>query len=465
MRILSLLATILLFTPISAKTPLWKETVSQYIEDGNLKTANDLILELPETIKENDGKSIDSLLIIMDRIRYDFSLTPEDGLELIKERYPNVTDNDIDQWKLNKYIEYLDIDGKEFWFRKAVRNLWLLNPIFQQVDEQKLNNYNNLVTTIIKSKTDSNRCSNWHNATIKFTLDVNADIVPDGEVVNVWIPIPLNTSRQKDFKLLSSSSFCIKSIKSAHNTLLLSSRAKSGKVTHFDIQFSFKVASQYFDKEYLLKNLKPYNCDTEFYKLYTSSDNKHIIIDKSITELAYSIVGKEDNPVKKAELIYNWITSNFPWAGARDYGTIKNIPVYVLNQKHGDCGQVALLYITMTRALGIPSRWESGWMLHPWDINYHDWAETYFEGIGWVPTDVSIGRNSDLCKSFYFSGTDMYRMASNSNYKEPLSPTKLYIRTDPLDFQAGEVEWRKGNIESNDYNSSLKIISFEPITK
>lgn len=30
-------------------------------------------------------------------------------------------------------------------------------------------------------------------------------------------------------------------------------------------------------------------------------------------------------------------------------------------------------------------------MMHPKAWNLHDWAEIYFEGIGWVPVDQSFG--------------------------------------------------------------------------
>lgn len=39
-------------------------------------------------------------------------------------------------------------------------------------------------------------------------------------------------------------------------------------------------------------------------------------------------------------------------------------------------------------------------MMHPRAWNLHDWAEVYFEGVGWVPVDQSFGipafaRNAD----------------------------------------------------------------------
>ncbi|MEG0701151.1 MAG: transglutaminase domain-containing protein, partial [Muribaculaceae bacterium] len=82
----------------------------------------------------------------------------------------------------------------------------------------------------------------------------------------------------------------------------------------------------------------------------------------------------------------------------------------------------------------------------------------------WVPTDVSFGRtrNEEL-KAYYNTGTDIYRMATNSNVNSPFSPAKQYIRTETVDCQAGEVEWRSSNIDFSKWNSELEIIKFEKI--
>lgn len=137
----------------------------------------------------------------------------------------------------------------------------------------------------------------------------------------------------------------------------------------------------------------------------------------------------------------------------------------MLENGHGDCGQVSLLNITLLRSLGIPARWESGWMLHPGEKNLHDWGEIYFEGTGWVPCDVSFGRSTKgtALKDIYKTGTDIYRFATNEGVNGKLSPEKLYIRCETVDFQIGEVEWRGGNLPMQKWSSNLNIDKFEPV--
>lgn len=67
-------------------------------------------------------------------------------------------------------------------------------------------------------------------------------------------------------------------------------------------------------------------------------------------------------------------------------------------------------------------------MMHPKAWNLHDWAEIYFEGIGWVPVDQSFGiptfaRNADE-EYFFLGGIDSWRMIVNSDYGMPLIPEK-----------------------------------------
>lgn len=144
-----------------------------------------------------------------------------------------------------------------------------------------------------------------------------------------------------------------------------------------------------------------------------------------------------------------------------EYSTIKNIPEYAIENKKGDCGQVALLLITMLRYKGIPAHWQSGWMMHPGEVNLHDWAEYYIEGAGWIPIDVSFGRadtdNSLLPKRFFLSGMDSYRLYINSDYSGSFFPEKKYPRSETVDFQRGEVETDSENLYFDKWNYKMQV--------
>lgn len=452
-----------------AQSATWLETVNTCIDNGEFSKASKLMKKLPASVRRAEAVKIDSLQQIMERIRRDFTLAPADGINQIREKMPNATDEQIENWKAKRNIETMVIDGQEWWFRKAVRNLWLLGSEFKSENaddnRQTADTYRKYVAEAMKHTPDRNGVRDWRRANITFSLDVNADAVPAGETLRVWMPFPYENMRQRDIKLLSSNRPVTMSEGSLHHTVYMETKAEKGKPTHFEYTLSYLVGERHLAQSDILMLLEPYDTASDTYKRYTSSQPPHIVVTDSLRQLALRIVDGETNPVLQASKIYNWISATFPWAGAREYSTIRNMPTYVLANGHGDCGQVALLYITLVRSLGIPARWESGYMLHPGDVNFHDWAETYFEGVGWVPTDQSFGRSTQgtVLNDYYATGIDLYRFASNEGIGDKLSPPKKYIRSETVDFQPGEVEWRKGNLYYGSWSSHFNVNSITSI--
>lgn len=354
--------------------------------------------------------------------------------------------------------------------------------------------------------------------TVHVLMRVMPDAVPAGEVVRMWLPYPRVRDKQQNIKLERVFTG-YNSVYESHPTPLAGqdgdfTKAASvitdgtlrtgftedvqstepflgngyiisaGNATRRSIYFemvsngkdtlkagydlTFTSYNQYFAN--LESEIKPYDTESELYKRYTSERERHIVFTPRIKELAESIVGDETRPYEKVKKIWCWINDHITWAGARDYSTIPDIPTYVLKNSHGDCGEFSLLFITMARYVGIPAKWQSGWMLHPGNVNLHDWAEVYYEGVGWVPVDQSFGysggdRDSSEgigespLKYFFSRGLDAYRYIVNDDYGAwaPLYPAKIYPHNDEVDFQMGEVEWRCGNVLNGDWRCWMNV--------
>jgi len=233
-----------------------------------------------------------------------------------------------------------------------------------------------------------------------------------------------------------------------HSTVYMEKEAVAGQPTEFFIEFEFTSCPEW--NKITADMVKPYDTTTELYKENTKEREKHIIFSERMRNLADSLTAGIDNPYEQTKVIFTWIRSQYPWAGAREYSTIENIPEYVLDQKHGDCGQVTLLLMTLLRIKGIPCHWQSGLTTDPDGWGLHDWCEVYYEGIGWVPVDQSASVRSygwdEDSKYFFLGGYTTYRMIVNSDYGCALSPEKTFPRSETVDFQRGEVEWRGGNL-------------------
>lgn len=411
----------------------------------------------------------DSAAAIHTRLLSDFSLTLDEGLALIREQHPQVTIDSLRDFAAKHYVEVMEIDGVERMHRKSPRNLNLLHPGYN--GGWKMRGWNaspariSYADSVIKHSRGKLADGGKHRVRIRFEINVPADSALLGDTLKVWMPFPMATDRQTDVRLADASQGYIISTpeQSMHSTIYMEAPADTAGNT-FAYEAEFTACGAYVSPEQIMADIRDYDKTSPDYAQYTAFDNPHII---RLDSLAHAIVGDETNPYKCSELVYDYIIQRYPWAGAREYSTIPCMPQYVLDEGHGDCGQVSLLYISLMRTLGIPARWESGWMLHPGEKNLHDWAEVYFEGVGWVPVDVSFGRyinsgDKDIEK-FYSTGIDSHRFVANKGVSGAFFPAKKYVRSETVDAQLGEVECTRGNIFYPAWDSSLKIISQTPV--
>lgn len=415
----------------------------------------------------------DSAQAVHARLLYDFPLTYAQAVDQLIEAYPGINADSVRSYARRHYIETMVIDGEERMHRKAKRNLGLLNPAMNggwkhrgwDASPQRLAYADSIMQYTAGKLPDGGA----HRVRVRFQIDVPASEWISGDTLSIWMPYPIKTARQGDIRLIATSlpDYVISSPdRSHHGTICFRTPASASDTTSVWYEAEFTTRGQYFSPEYITKHMLPYDTESEEYKTYTRFDGPHYA---RLDSLAHAIVGDETNPYRQSELVFDYIIGHYPWAGAREYSTIPCLPQYVVDEGHGDCGQVALLYISLMRSLGVPARWESGWMLHPGEKNYHDWAEVYYNGIGWVPVDVSFGRyataDNDALRNFYSTGIDSYRFAANTGVSDNFYPPKRYLRSETVDNQAGEVETTRGNLFYPAWDSTLSIISIEPIAE
>lgn len=415
----------------------------------------------------------DSTSAIAARTRADFALTLDDALAAVREEYPEVTEADIHDFIARRYMEARIIGDTLRIHRKSPRNLKLLNPEMNggascRGDRASAGRIS-YVDSVIAFTEGRNELGGAHEVTYTFRINVPYHEATAGDSLRVWMPVPMETERQSKPEILSASPaeyILSGNDATVHSTIYFSAPAPAheGDTARFEYTARFVTRGQYFTPETIKARIKPYDKNSGDYRRYTAVEAPHIV---RLDSLAKAITGTETNPFIQSELVYDYIISRYPWAGAREYSTIGCIPEYVIREGHGDCGQVTLLYISLMRTLGVPARWESGWMLHPGEKNLHDWAEVYFEGVGWVPVDVSFGRYttspSAAVQNFYSHGMDAHRFASNRGICGELIPAKRFVRSETVDFQLGEVETSKGNLFYPAWNQTLKLIDIHPV--
>ncbi|MGQ9620945.1 MAG: transglutaminase-like domain-containing protein [Bacteroidales bacterium] len=475
-----LLTCIIIFSGCRNNITAYNETINNIchlIEGGNFREASLLADSLKNVAK--DEKIIwkaDSLKEIVKRIRYDFSVT-ETGIDTLLVQIINgYLPTEQRKWEETGWLECRIIDGEKKYFNRAASNLVLLrNFYFNRAYRDSLTARNpgiifrkNHIAEIIKKSEGTSNPVMPLQIEVLYTITVKPDVTPPGATIRCWMPFPKeNNERQKEVYLLGISNennFLLSPDSVIHRSVYMEEKARKGIPTIFQIAYSYFSYGQYFEPEKM--KILPYNKNSELYKTYTREQYPHICFTDNIKRLADSLAENELNPYETVKKFYYWFNDNIPWTGALEYSIMPNIPEYTLKNRRGDCGMQTFLLMSMLRYKGIPVRWQSGWMVPPERENLHDWCEVYYEGTGWVPLDISYSLQyspDKKLKEFYITGIDSYRLIINDGVGGKLYPEKKYLRSEPFDFQRGEVEWEEGNLyfDQWEYDIKIKIKSFQ----
>lgn len=411
----------------------------------------------------------------LERIRKDYPFTKAKLFARLKESVRDLTEGEFEGWIAEGRFDSREIDGERRFMVSSVSNLFFRYAELNarrlppkdttKHDQLSLETCRVIKAAALKEKQPyvlPKRC----NAVMTVTVD--ADAVPAGEMIRAWLPIPRQYPFQAGFSLLKASA-PIKHMNeetSPIRAIHLEQAAVKGKATEFRIEYEYTVAGVFFDIQ--PDKVRPVDTNNPALKPFLS-EAPHIVFTPQLRALSRQIVGSETNAAVQAKKFYDWIAENIKYSYALEYSTIRNISDYCLSNGYGDCGQEALLFMTLCRLNGIPARWQSGWNLFPGAKSIHDWCEIYLEPYGWMPVDPYKGiwamryavtltpEQKREARDFYFGGLDYYRMAANSDHNQSLTPPKNTFRSDNVDFQRGELEWGANNIYFDQYNYGLQI--------
>lgn len=403
------------------------------------------------------------------RLATDFCRTREEVKDYIRKYDPYVTDEQIDAWTESGKLESMVIGKRTMYFRNAAPNLFRLVPEMKAkkelIDGQPTGGHEEIDAVTIPAIMEAGTTLALpKRMRVRFSLTVPVNTLRPGKTLRCWLPYPRSdVDRQTDIKFIEAGvdsvaypmdKITFSDPSCAHSSLYMEAKTNRYKDVTFYEVFEYTSFGEWhpIDPDLVI----PYDTSTEEYKEYTAEREKHIIFTDRIKAIADSLSSGISNPYLQAKAFFTWIDDTFPWASAREYSTMENIPEYVLTEGHGDCGMKTLLLLTMCRYKGIPARWESGLMMHPGNGNLHDWGKLYFEGYGWVPVDQSFGI-TPYGGYFFLGGIEPYRLIVNNDYGREFSPAKKYPRSETVDFQRGEVEWEGGNLYFNQWDYHFDI--------
>lgn len=406
----------------------------------------------------------------MRRILLDFTLSADDVKTRVRKQIPDLGDAEFDKWNAAGLFEHQVIDGRTLYFKRSPANLFRISAEararrkdqapFNDGPMEALNDYQRAV---YKAALAEHRSSVLpRRLRMTQSLTVKADAVPAGETVRAWIPYPrADPGQQEDIRYVASvpATHVIAPESALQRTVYLEKTAQAGQPTVFSVTYELTQYAQYHAIDPDKVTRAPI---TPALAPYVAERAPHIVFTDAMRAFSRKVVGDEKNPYRIAQKLFAAV-DRIPWAGAREYSTITNISDYALHAGHADCGQQTLLLMTLLRLNGIPTRWQSGMVFSDTDYsNIHDWGYLYLAPYGWVPMDVTTGRlqpgpgDDKALEWFYLGGLDAYRLAFNDDFGQAFVPAKQSFRSDNVDSQRGEVEWKGGNLYYDQWGYDFK---------
>jgi len=460
---------------LSSCAPPGEEKINRLVAEGNFTKAEQAIKDLlvrDTSLTASQRLHWEFEIERMNRIRLDFRKTEQEVKSFVATQMPSVTATDYERLEATHALEVMTIDGKKFYFNSAARNLFRIDPQARQVWNEKHKDEEEPTGLASESGLDVHIAEVMEAAAksgkefvkpvvlhVTQSIMVDGHEVPEGEMIRCWLPFPREIpGRQEAIRILSTepARYLL-----ADNDAYLQRTIYFEKPSAGNAKTNFKVEYEYVSNGvYVPVDPAQVKVPTITPELapFVREEAPHMLFTPELRKLSKEIVGEETNPVVIARMLFAWVDTNVTWASTREYSTVPSLSMYPFENRHGDCGMQTLLYITLCRLNGIPARWQSGWEFRPPDQSMHDWGMIYFEPYGWVPMDVTYGLRESAhepMKYFYVSGMDSYRLIFNDALSQPFYPAKMFPRSETVDLQRGEVEWRGGNLYFNRWEWDL----------
>lgn len=401
--------------------------------------------------------------VIAEGMKKEFSVSEEEAFSWFCENYEDfkretfeeMMNNGMLEWRYVKGVRHLSDSYRSSVSRKQRALYAARKDRAPYVKSEKVR----LIHEAIDEMHEKGFCK--RRIRIRQELSVNKLSERVGERIKVYLPFPAECDEQSDIILVASSHPCeIK--KGGQTCVYIDTVLKEDEVFFVEYEYTLCIRYKKIDYDRVSAEQPP------FVEGMSGELLPHIAFTPLIRETAKEICKSETNPLKKARLIYDYVTRYLRYSFMREYLTFENIPEFALTSTIGDCGVMALLFITLCRASGIPAGWQSGLSVYPNRASSHDWATFYIEPFGKLYADLSGGEDADekeddIRHDHYFGNLDPYRMIANNAFQEDFDPPSSFCRTDPYDNQSGEAEYNDRGLRAEELTRKKILIEYKKI--
>lgn len=375
----------------------------------------------------------------------EFPYSREEAMAVIRERIPEFTDAEFDEYVDTRRIRWIYINGEERYFERFFSSLCKAAPGFAQRAGVKMSGVESaaggsqedsrLDVTMKKMKRDG---SMTNRIRIRATVKLKDEHFTPGMFVRAHLPIPCACQQQRDIRIekIWPENSRIAPEDAPQRTICWEEYPEENH--EFGVEYSYLHTARYTPAYEAAGAASSLASDLQ-------EQQPHIVFTPCIRALCDELTRGITDPLEKARRFYDFITLNMQYTFMPSYFVLESIPDACARDHTGDCGVFALLFLTLCRCAGIPAQWQSGLTAEPDFIGSHDWVTFYAEPYGWIFADPSYGTaavraGSEERRKFYFGNLDPYRMVCNSAFQKNFTIPKEHWRADPYDNQSGEIE-------------------------
>ncbi|NLY07302.1 MAG: transglutaminase domain-containing protein [Spirochaetales bacterium] len=437
--------------PINDLTPYLyplRQDIANLCAAGYLKEASNLIDSVIESVDEMEASRL-RLEKQMLKLRIaDYPFSEQQARSILDSQAPT---KDLDELRTNGTVPFALVNGKIHYHVRFMDTICKDKDDAERMIDLKLRD--SMVELISKK----GRAEAMITAHIGIKLAVEA--VKPGRKLNVELPIPVSSSYLKDLSF-GDHSPGLKFIDAPDCPM---------RRAHFETEASEDGETWI---EYTAHNVLTYHDFEQQKEEFLTSDYvfndeaPYLIRTPYLEQLAHMITKDEPDLLKKAHLIYSYITQNVKYAYMPSYQTISNLAEYGATMRRGDCGIQACLFIILCRLSGIQADWQGGMYVTPDGVSNHDWAVFRIPGLKepWF-ADCSFGGgawregNMDRWK-FYFGNLDLMRFPCCTTLACHQVRQDGFWRNDPTDNQSGEAFYEDHQLMRNELIDTRRTVSF-----
>lgn len=382
-------------------------------------------------------------------MEWNYPYTKAQAMAMVREEWPDFTEAQFDALVDARRIDWRYLGGEARYITSFLSSLRLY-PKEAPGLKQKTEDHTQRDAVLARMENEGEVSA---LITLKATIRPNQSA--QGKAVQAWLPVPAQCPQQSEIEILSATEGYVLAPEDAQaRTIYWESRERDS----FEVTYRYKFRAVYVDPFTL-----PWNGQQPLF--YTGEWLPHIAFTPYLRDLAERLTRSLDTPVEKAYAIYNYVTENVDYRYQPSYILLDNIADSCAKELRGDCGVMALLFITLCRIAGIPAKWQSGLSVHPESAGCHDWCMFYAAPHGWLYADPSFGSGArrDLephRRRHYFGSLDPWRMVANSAFQTPLTPPDPCYRHDPYDNQLGEMTVDGVGLTSRDMERTVETVEF-----